>query len=164
MKVGLFVPCYVDQLFPEVAFATVEVLEGLDVEVEFPDAQTCCGQPFSNAGFAREARPLAERYADVFASYEYIVCPSGSCVATVRHQHEEWVGSQIAQGGAAARTFELCEFLWDVLGLRTIEGRFPYRVGTHSKNFLRPAKGPEGRRRGEIRLGQGVAQDALSIS
>ena len=132
MKVALFVPCYVDQLFPEVAFATLEVLERFDVQVEFPEAQTCCGQPFSNSGLAREARPLARRYADVFAAYEYVVCPSGSCVAMVRHHHADLVGNELAASGPAARTFELCEFLWDVLGLRRVEGRFPYRVGLHA--------------------------------
>lgn len=132
MKVGLFVPCYVDQFFPEVAFATVELLEGFGVEVGYPAAQTCCGQPFSNSGLTREARPLAERYAEVFACYEHIVCPSGSCVASVRHHHRDLVGPELALGGAAARTFELCEFLWDVLGVRAIEGRFPYRVGVHA--------------------------------
>jgi L-lactate dehydrogenase complex protein LldE len=132
VKVGLFVPCYVDQLYPDVALATVELLERFDVDVEFPRAQTCCGQPFSNFGLAREARPLAERYADVFAGYAYVVCPSGSCVAMVRHHHADLIGNEGALGGAAARTFELCEFLWDVLGLRSIPGRFPYRVGLHA--------------------------------
>lgn len=132
VKVALFVPCYVDQLFPEVAFATLELLERFDVEVDYPAAQTCCGQPFSNIGLARDARALAERYAEVFAGYDHIVCPSGSCVANVRHQHANWVGRETAQHGAAARTFELCEFLWDVLGVQAIEGRFPYRVGLHA--------------------------------
>jgi L-lactate dehydrogenase complex protein LldE len=132
MKVGLFIPCHVDQLVPEVGFAAVDLLERFGVEVEFPRDQTCCGQPFSNAGLAREARVFAERYAEVFAPYDHVVCPSGSCVAMVRHHYGRLVGNELAKGGAASRTYELCEFLWDVLGVREIPGRFPYRVGLHA--------------------------------
>lgn len=130
-RVALFVPCYVDQLVPEVALATVELLEGLGVAVEFPAAQTCCGQPMSNAGFADAARPLARRFVDVFAGFSHVVCPSGSCVAMVRKQYRHLLGASPAVTDLCARVFELCEFLGEVLGVETIDGDFPHRVGLH---------------------------------
>ena len=72
MKIGLFVPCYVDQLLPRVGMATLAVLERLGLDVEFPEEQTCCGQPMANAGLAREAAPLAERFLRVFAPFDAV--------------------------------------------------------------------------------------------
>jgi L-lactate dehydrogenase complex protein LldE len=131
MKVALLVPCYIDQLYPKVGMATLEVLERHGVEVEFPTAQTCCGQPLLNFGCFAEARPLAERVLAIFAGYEHVVCPSASCTAMVRHHYEQLLGKVSAVGDLASRTFELCEFLTDVLAVERIEGSFPYRVGLH---------------------------------
>jgi len=130
-RVALFVPCYIDQLFPDVALATLELLEGLGVAVDFPEAQTCCGQPLSNSGFAAAARPLARRFLEVFAAYEHVVCPSGSCVAMVRHQYRRLLGASAELEASCGRVFELCEFLTDVMGLRSLAGHFPHRVGLH---------------------------------
>jgi L-lactate dehydrogenase complex protein LldE len=129
VRVALFVPCYVDQLWPDVGLAAAEVLEGHGVEVEFPEAQTCCGQPFANAGFPEPARALARRFVRVFGGYEHVVCPSGSCVAMVRHQYQKLLGAQAGSG--ASRVRELCEFLVEVVGVRRAPGRFPHRVGLH---------------------------------
>lgn len=131
MRVGLFVPCTIDQLYPRVGLATVDVLERLGVEVVFPTDQTCCGQPLANAGFAAEAKPLAERFLDVFGEFEAIVAPSGSCVAMVRRHFEGLLGPSPELARLRARTYELCEFLTDVLCLDSLEGRFPHRVGLH---------------------------------
>lgn len=90
MKAALFIPCYVDQLYPQVGMATVAVLEHFGVEHEFPSAQTCCGQPMANSGCMPEAKPLAEKFIDVFDGFDYIVAPSGSCVSMVRHHYEEY--------------------------------------------------------------------------
>ncbi len=128
MRVALFVPCYVDQLWPEVGLASADVLEGLGVEVAFPEAQTCCGQPFATAGFEAEARRLAGRFLAAFEGFDRVVCPSGSCAAMVRHGFARLLGS--APPGAA-RVHELCEFLVDVLGVARVAGRFPHRVGLH---------------------------------
>ncbi|HET9751563.1 MAG TPA: (Fe-S)-binding protein, partial [Myxococcales bacterium] len=87
MDVALFVPCYVDQLYPQVGLATADLLERLGVTVHFPEAQTCCGQPMANSGFFDDARPLARKMLDVFASYEHVVCPSGSCTSMVRNHY-----------------------------------------------------------------------------
>jgi L-lactate dehydrogenase complex protein LldE len=129
--VGLFIPCYVDQLYPHVGMATVELLEKCGVGVEFPTAQTCCGQPMANTGCTEQARPLAEKFLQVFAPYEYVVAPSGSCVAMVRHHYEEYFHGRPEYEALRKRTFELTEFLTDVLKLDKIEGRFPHRVGLH---------------------------------
>jgi L-lactate dehydrogenase complex protein LldE len=129
VRVALFVPCYVDQLFPEVGLAAAELLERHGATVEFPFEQTCCGQPHWSAGHAREARPLAERFARVFAGFEHVVAPSGSCVAMVRRHYAELAP---AAGAIAPRVRELCEFLVDVLGVTRVPGRFPHRVGLHA--------------------------------
>ena len=86
--VGLFIPCYIDQLYPQVGMATVE-FSRQRCEVEFPAEQTCCGQPMANTGCTADARPLAERFLEIFSHYDYVVAPSGSCVAMVRHHYDE---------------------------------------------------------------------------
>jgi L-lactate dehydrogenase complex protein LldE len=131
MCIGLFIPCYVDQFYPQVGLATLDVLERLGLDVEFPEEQTCCGQPMANAGFHEDARPVAERFLRTFADYEYIVSPSGSCVAMVRHHYEQVLGHSAALHEVAHKTFELCEFLTDVLKVERMTGRFPHRVGLH---------------------------------
>lgn len=129
MRVALFVPCYVDQLQPEVGLAAASVLERYGVEVAFPAEQTCCGQPLWNAGHAAGARPLARRMAAAFAGCEHVVAPSASCVAMVR-RHYAALDPEAAR--LAPRVRELCEFLVDVLGVDRVAGRFPHRVGLHA--------------------------------
>jgi L-lactate dehydrogenase complex protein LldE len=75
MHIGLFIPCYIDQLYPSVGIATLSILESLNLEVEFPREQTCCGQPMANTGCSSMAKPFAERFIKVFEPYDYIVCP-----------------------------------------------------------------------------------------
>ncbi|MEZ6068310.1 MAG: (Fe-S)-binding protein [Planctomycetaceae bacterium] len=133
MRVALFLPCYIDQVYPDVGFATVELLERVGCTVEFPEAQTCCGQPMANTGCWDEAKPLAKRFLDIFAGYDAIVCPSGSCTAMVTHHYEELVGSDPAYHDIQKKTFELTQFLTDVRPLTSLEGvRFPHRVGLHN--------------------------------
>src|SRR3954469_21184928 len=84
-RVSLFVTCIVDQLFPKVGVAMAEVLERIGYTVDFPEAQTCCGQPAFNSGYPGEARQLARHFLDVFRDAEYIVVPSGSCTAMISH-------------------------------------------------------------------------------
>lgn len=132
MTVALFVPCYVDQFYPDVAIATLELLERLGLEVEFPIEQTCCGQPMANTGCANEAAPIARRMVEIFASYDAIICPSGSCTSMIRHHYAEYfdtddVGYQHLQ----SRTFELCEYLHDELKIEQLDVHFPHRVSLH---------------------------------
>jgi L-lactate dehydrogenase complex protein LldE len=131
MKVALFIPCYVDQLYPDVGLATVRVLERLGVEPEFPEEQTCCGQPMSNAGVADAAAPLARKFVDVFDGYDAVVCPSGSCTSMVRNHYQPYVGGDARADRVRARTYELCEFVTDVLGVKALTGRYPHKVGLH---------------------------------
>lgn len=131
LKVGLFIPCYVDQLYPRVGLATVEVLEKFGVQVDFPEAQTCCGQPMANTGCVDEARPLAERFLQIFGGYDYIVGPSGSCVAMVREHYGEFLNGRPGFAELRAKTFELCEFLTDVVKVDKLDLKFPHKVGLH---------------------------------
>jgi L-lactate dehydrogenase complex protein LldE len=132
IQVGLFIPCYIDQLYPEVGLATVAVLEQHGVTVDFPVEQTCCGQPMANTGCREDTRPLAVKFLKIFRDYRYVVCPSGSCVSMVRHHYDEYLAGMPGFEELKQRTFELCEFLVDVLQVDRIEGRFPHRVGLHN--------------------------------
>jgi L-lactate dehydrogenase complex protein LldE len=128
--VSLFVPCYVDQLAPGVAEASLRVLERVGCRVHYDPDQTCCGQPFLNMGEGDAARRLADRHLERFASADVTVCPSGSCVATVRHRFREMGAVRSdAQARTASRTFELAEFLTQHLGLTDVGAHFPHRVG-----------------------------------
>jgi L-lactate dehydrogenase complex protein LldE len=160
VKVALFVTCVADGIVPDVAKATVRLLERLGVTVEMPWAQTCCGQMHVNSGYPREAIPLVRNHVSAFEGYDAIVSPSGSCTAAVRHQHVDVArlarDASLATAAAevAARTHELSEFLVDVLGVTDVGAYFPHRVTyhptCHSLRLLRVGDRP-------IRLLQAVA-------
>ena len=130
-KVGLFIPCYVDQLYPRVGLATLRVLRQLGLGIEFPKEQTCCGQPMANSGCAGQARPLAEKFLRVFGGYEHVVAPSGSCVSMVRNHYSQWLEGKPGFDHLRANTFELCEYLVDVARITKVDGDFPLKVGLH---------------------------------
>ena len=148
--VALFVPCYVDQLSPQVAWATVKILEHLGCRVHYDPDQTCCGQPFLNSGATEQATDLAEAHLARFSGHDTIVCPSGSCAATVRHRFPEvGVGARGDGARQRARTFELSEFLVDELGTPELGARFPHRVAVlESCHGLRDLALARGRERG----------------
>lgn len=130
MKVGLFVPCYIDQFYPKVAIATLELLEKHGCEVHFPTNQTCCGQPMANSGFEHLAMGCNNLFVDNFKDYDYIVCPSGSCTLHIK----EHLHSDIDEGTATQirkKVYELVEFLTDILKIETINAHFPHKVGLH---------------------------------
>jgi L-lactate dehydrogenase complex protein LldE len=112
--------------------ATLQVLERFGCDVDFPAAQTCCGQPMANTGCVDDAKPLAVKFVSIFRGYEYVVCPSGSCVAMVRKHYGELLHDDPDFLQVKSRTFELCEFLTDVLKIESVQGRFPYKVGLHN--------------------------------
>jgi L-lactate dehydrogenase complex protein LldE len=135
MRVALFVTCLTDTLVPETGIATVRLLERLGHTVEFPRAQTCCGQMHLNTGYHDEARSLARRFVRVFGDAEVVVAPSASCVGTVREYYP-----RLAEGDAAfarevdalaPRVLELSEFLVGRLGLDDVGASFPHRVTYH---------------------------------
>lgn len=138
MHVGLFIPCYIDQLYPHVGMAALRVLEkygpelAAEFRIGFPSAQTCCGQPMANTGCTDLVRPLAEKFFETFREYDAIVCPSGSCVAMVRHHYAEYLGEKDGFEEMTSKTYELCEFLHDVLKVDRVAGTFPHRVGLHN--------------------------------
>ena len=130
--VGLFIPCYVDLFYPRVGLATLQILEQCGFAVDFPEKQTCCGPA---DGQHRLRRPgEAPRRSGSFASSASttnVVAPSGSCVAKVRHHYEAFLAGVPSFDELKARTFELCEFLTDVVRVREVDGKFPHRVGLH---------------------------------
>ncbi|WP_231629791.1 (Fe-S)-binding protein, partial [Streptomyces clavuligerus] len=126
MRAALFVTCVNDAFHPSTGIATVRLLERLGVEVDFPADQTCCGQPPYNTGYRDLAAPLVRRTARAFAGHEYIVTPSGSCAAMVRDHYPRF-----GERSLGPRTYELSEFLIDVLGTVDVGAYFPYTVTYH---------------------------------
>ncbi|PZG40930.1 Fe-S oxidoreductase [Spongiactinospora gelatinilytica] len=134
MRVALFITCVNDTLFPRTGQAVVSLLRRLGCEVEFPAGQTCCGQMHLNSGYRAEGTRLAGRFVSVFAGYDAVVVPSGSCAAMVREQYP-----RLAPPGAPARAVaatvprvhDLSEFLVDVLGVTDVGAYFPHRVTYH---------------------------------
>ena len=137
MRVAVMVTCINDALFPGTGASVVRLLRRLGVDAEFPEAQTCCGQPMVNTGYLDEAVPLVRNYVDAFADYDAVVTQSGSCAGSVRHQHGMVArrsgdpGLERAVTGTSARVHELTEFLVDVLGVTDVGAYFPHRVTYH---------------------------------
>ena len=137
MRVALMVTCLNDALFPEAGKAVVSLLRRVGVDVEFPQAQTCCGQPMVNTGYLDEAVPVVRNFVDAFAGYDYVVTPSGSCAGSARHQHalvarrsgDSGLATAVAE--VAPRVLELTEFLVDVLGVTDVGASFPHTVTYH---------------------------------
>ncbi|MGD3109078.1 (Fe-S)-binding protein [Streptomyces sp. YGL11-2] len=141
MRVALFVTCINDTLYPRTGQAVVTLLERLGVEVDFPGAQSCCGQPQFNTGYRHAAEPLVRRFDRAFRDYAYVVTPSGSCAAMVRDNYPrigakaaaEGRGRELADAAARAvpKTYELTEFLVDVLKVTDVGAYYPHNVTYH---------------------------------
>jgi len=154
VRVALFVTCLVDGMVPDVGKATVRLLARLGVRVEVPLQQTCCGQMHVNTGYPREALQLVRNHVATFEGYDVIIAPSGSCTASIRHQHADLArqagDAQLAAAAetVAARTYELSEFLVDLLGTDDVGAYFPHRVTyhptCHSLRLLRVGERPCG--------------------
>ena len=137
MRVALFITCFNDTLFPETGRATVELLERLGHEVEFPQEQTCCGQMHFNTGYQREAIPLVRRFVEVFGGYDAVVAPSGSCVGMVRELYP--MAADLANDNKLLyeveelgdKVFELSEFLVKKTGVTDVGAYYPHRVTYH---------------------------------
>ena len=124
-----------DQLLPEVAVDTVKVLRRVGYAVDFPEDQTCCGQPAFNTGYWDEARPCAERFVRIFKHADVVVCPSGSCTTMVRTFYPELLAASSLRADAIAlanRTFELSEFLVKVAAVTQVGATFPHSVTYHA--------------------------------
>jgi L-lactate dehydrogenase complex protein LldE len=149
-RVSLFVTCVVDQLFPRVGIAMTEVLERLGYQVDFQEAQTCCGQPAFNSGYNEDARKVARHFLDVFNTADYVVVPSGSCTSMITHHYED-----IFQGDArmldaahrmSARVWEFSRFLLEIAKAEDVGARFDgvvtYHDSCHALRELHIKQGP----------------------
>lgn len=133
-KVALFIPCFVDQLAPEAGLDVVRVLRRIGYDPEFPEEQTCCGQPAFNTGYWQDAKPLAERFVRIFRKAEAVVCPSGSCTTMVRNFYPELLaGTAMCEEARmlGQRVFEFSEFLVKVAHVTDVGATFPRRVALH---------------------------------
>src|SRR3990170_1094827 len=137
MRVALMVTCINDAMYPDTGRAVVTLLRRLGVDVDFPAAQTCCAQPMVNTGYLDEAVPVVRTFVDAFEGYDAIVTPSGSCAGSARHQHALVArragdpGLERAVAETSPRTYELTEFLVDVLGVTDVGAYFPHTVTYH---------------------------------
>jgi L-lactate dehydrogenase complex protein LldE len=144
-RVTLFIQCLVDSLYPEVGEATVRIFRKLGIDLVCPTRQTCCGQPAFNAGYRKEARIAAKHFIALFEPAEVIVCPSGSCVTMVRYHFPQLFKADAAWFGraeqVAVKTFELTEYLVDVLGVEDLgahyDGKLTYHDSCHLLRSLR---------------------------
>jgi L-lactate dehydrogenase complex protein LldE len=151
-RVSLFVTCIVDQLFPKVGMAMADVLERVGWEIDFPEAQTCCGQPAFNSGYRAEARQVARHFLNVFRDAEYIVVPSGSCTSMIAHHFVELFPKEPAMREAARalepKVWEFSKFLLEVAGVEDVGAQFEDVVTYHdSCHALRELGVKEGPRR-----------------
>lgn len=139
-KVEIFIPCFVDQLIPQVGRAMVQVLERVGCQVDFPEEQTCCGQAPFSAGYWDDALPLARRFVRIFSGAEAVVCPSGSCTTMVRRFYPELARGDAALreelSGIASVVFEFSEFLVRRLGVTDVGASFSHRVAFHDACHL----------------------------
>ncbi len=135
--VALFITCINDVMFPQTGRAMTKLLERLGCQVEFPRQQTCCSQIMTNTGYFDEAIPSVKAYLRAFEGYDYVVAPSGSCVASVRHQHpmlaknagDDALYEEVSE--TSKHIYDLPEFLVDVLGVTDVGAYFPHKVTYH---------------------------------
>ncbi|XPV68431.1 MAG: (Fe-S)-binding protein [Halarcobacter sp.] len=133
MKVGLFIPCFMNELYPKSCMATLKLLENIGLDVEYPMEQTCCGQPMANSGCSKDMKDLAYQFVENFKSYDYIVAPSGSCVTMVKEHYEPFFEDDNTDYNKVKTSiYEVCEFLHDILKIEKLDVSFPYKVGIHN--------------------------------
>lgn len=132
MKVGLFIPCYINAIYPQVGISSYRLLTSLGVDVDYPQDQTCCGQPMANAGFENESTQLASRFEQLFSNYDYVIGPSASCVAFIRLNHPGILKQAGHTCQSAGKVYDICEFIHDVLKPTRLNARFPHRVSIHN--------------------------------
>lgn len=132
MRVALFIPCFVNALYPEVGKASYKLLTSLGLDVSYPLEQTCCGQPMGNAGYESDAEPLVQRMEELFAEYDYVVGPSASCVSFVREAYPRLTHHDDKHQCLSSRMYEICEFLHDIVKPTSLNARFPHKVSIHN--------------------------------
>lgn len=130
MKVALFVPCYIDQFYPQVAISTLQLLEKYGCEVVYPLQQTCCGQPMANAGCENDSKKAARLFVENFKEFDYIVGAAPSCVGFVK-EHYDILEQTPNVIHVRTHIYDIAEFLLDVLKIEKIDATFPHKVGLH---------------------------------
>ena len=134
MKVQLFIPCFIDQLYPQVAFNTVKILEKAGCTVKYNTQQTCCGQPAFNAGFWEESKDVCTKFVQDFDGSDYIVSPSASCAGFIRNNYGKLFENNAFQSPAkkvSSQIFELSEFLVKILGITALGASFNGKATFH---------------------------------
>ncbi|MGI6401789.1 MAG: (Fe-S)-binding protein [Thermoguttaceae bacterium] len=129
-EVALFIPCFIDQFFPEAGIAVVKILEKLNIPVAYPEGQTCCGQPAFNSGYWKDAAKVIKKFHKVFKDYRWIVTPSASCAAMCRVFFKECLPDS-PEAETGARVYEFHEFLVNVLHKTDLGASFPHKVSLH---------------------------------
>lgn len=132
MKIGLFIPCYINALYPQVGVASYKLLRSFGLDVDYPLDQTCCGQPMANAGFEDSARELAEAFDDRFAGYDYVVGPSASCVVFVKDHYDGLLKHKGHRCRTEEKIYDICEFIHDVVKPTSLKASFPHKVSIHN--------------------------------
>lgn len=135
MKIGLFIPCFMNELYPDVCKATYRVLKKLNLDMEYPLSQTCCGQAMANSGCEKDVGVLARQFVEIFKNYDYIVAPSGSCVAMVKEHYAGFFEKDDKDYlRVKSSIYEICEFLHDIIKLENIQFNtsFAHKVGVHN--------------------------------
>ena len=130
MKVGLFIPCYINQLYPQVGIATLELLEKLNVDVGYLSGQTCCGQPMANSGYEYESVGACNNFVDNFKDFDYIVTPSGSCAYHVK-KHYNIIPQTTEVTKVRDNVYELCDFILNILKIKDVGATFSHKIGVH---------------------------------
>ncbi|MCX7761203.1 MAG: (Fe-S)-binding protein [Candidatus Kryptonium sp.] len=130
MKVALFIPCYIDQFYPEVGVATVKILKKFGIKFDYPLEQTCCGQPAFNTGYWKEAKSLAIKFVKIFSNFDYIVSPSGSCTSMIKIFYPELLNEDELKN-IMQKTFELTEFLVKIMKIDSTGAEFDHKITYH---------------------------------
>ena len=132
MTIGLFIPCFMNELYPKASMATLKLLEKLNFNVEYPLEQTCCGQPMANSGCSQDIEKLALRFVNTFKKYDYVVAPSGSCVTMVKEHYEPFFNDNKDYNKIKTSIYEITEFLHDIAKIDKLDSKFNYKVGVHN--------------------------------
>ena len=134
MRIGLFIPCFMNELYPEICKATYKLLKNQGLQIEYPLDQTCCGQPMANSGCSKDIKKLATNFVKTFKEYDYIVAPSGSCVSMVKEHYAPFFDNDKDFNKVKASIYEVCEFLHDIVKVEKIKFNFsfPFKVGVHN--------------------------------
>ena len=132
MKIGLFIPCYINAVYPEVGVASYKLLKSLGLDVDYPQDQTCCGQPMANAGYEQDSRKLAITFEEKFKDYDVIVGPSASCVAFVKCNYPNILKPTGHQCESVGKIYDICEYIHDVVKPERLQATFPHRVSIHN--------------------------------